>query len=111
MGYGFVKPKVFAQNLQYTHLETVDAQECRLDAENAILKNNIICTKGTQSAICFGDGGSPLVTADTGKLVGVAIFTWGDCEVGPQGFTGISAYADWINGLLDGTIRKVSGRK
>lgn len=111
MGYGLVKPKVFAQNLQFTNFKTIDALECRLDAENSISKSNIVCTKGAESALCLGDGGNPLVSTDTGKLVGVAIETRGSCGVRPQGFTDITAYTDWIVGLMDGTIHKISGGK
>lgn len=110
-GYGLVKPKIFPQNLQYANLKTVDVQECELNAHNSVAKDSIVCTRGTQSRLCWGDGGGPLVSTDSNKVVGVAIFTWGDCEDGPQGFTSVVPYLEWINGLMDGTIRKVSGGK
>lgn len=111
-GYGLVKPKLFPQNLQYASLKTVDLQECELNEHNSLAKDSIICTKGGRSRLCLGDGGGPLISDENGKLIGVAIFTWGECEQGgPQGFTGVLPYLDWINGLIDGTIQKISGGK
>lgn len=96
MGYGLVYTNVFPQNLQYTQFKTVDLKECAPDTG--------VCAKGTQSSLCFGDIGGPLVSAITGRLVGIAISTWGDCEVNrPQSFTAISSYIKWIDGIMKST--------
>lgn len=107
MGYGYVKPKIFPQNLQYIQLKTVDLQQCVKNTQNLISKNGVICASGNEVSICSGDVGGPLVSALTGKLVGVAISTQKDCTAGlPQGFTGIFAYTEWIDGVIEGVIRK-----
>lgn len=107
-GYGFVKTKVLPHNLQHTKFNIIDMHKCvkDIDMNKLISKHSVVCAKGIQSSLCIGDVGGPLVSADTGKLVGLAIFTYRDCEVGPQGFTGIYAYLEWIEGVIEGVIRK-----
>lgn len=107
-GYGLVKTKVLPHNLQYTKFNTIDMQNCvkEIDLHKLISKYSLVCAKGVQSSLCIGDVGGPLVSADTGKLVGIGIFTYRDCEVGPQGFTGIYPYIEWIEGVIEGVIRK-----
>lgn len=102
MGYGLVYTNVFPQNLQYTKFKTVDIQQCgNIQSLNLIPKYGTVCAKGTQSGLCFGDMGDPLVSADNGKLVGIAISAWGDCDVGPQRFTGIFPYIEWIKKVMN----------
>lgn len=100
MGYGLVDRKLFPHNLQYTKFNIIDLKECVSNAQNFTPKHSLICAKNSQSRLCFGDVGGPLVSTKTGKLVGFAIFTHGDCEVGPQGFTGIYAYIKWIDNVM-----------
>lgn len=96
MGYGLVVTNEFPQNLQYTTFKTIDVKECA--------PNTMVCAKGPQSSLCFGDIGGPIVTPHIGKLVGLAISTWGDCEVNhPQSFIGISSYMKWIDSVMKST--------
>lgn len=107
MGYGLVKTNVLPQNLQYTKLKTIDMLLCTESTHNLISKYSVVCANGTQASLCAGDKGGPLVSATTGKLVGTAIFTSRDCKEGlPQGFAGIFAYTEWIDGVIEGVISK-----
>lgn len=99
-GYGLVDVKLFPQNLQYTKFKIIDLKECVSNPKNFTPKNSLICATDTQSRLCFGDVGGPLVSTKSGKLVGFAIFTHGDCEVGPQGFTGILPFIKWIENVV-----------
>lgn len=106
MGYGLVSFNEFAQNLQYTNMETVDLKECLSKKYNLTSKNSLVCAKGTQSSLCIGDVGGPLVSIDTGKLIGISIYIGGDCELNrPEGFTGIIPYIEWIKEVTGGVIR------
>lgn len=98
LGYGRVSEDIFPQNLQYTKFNTINKLECTTDEYKLIPDYRVACAKGTQSSICIGDVGGPLVSA--GKLIGVAISTWKECEVDhPQGFTDILPYVEWIYGI------------
>ena len=105
MGFGFLKNDQMPQNLQFTKLKTVGLQECKQDTQKLISKNGIVCASETNTVLCHGDLGDPLVSSDTGKLIGVTIYALGDCQVGdPQGFIGISAYIEWIGDVIDGVL-------
>lgn len=96
MGYGLVFTNVFPQNLQFTKFKTIDLKECA--------PNSMVCAKGSQSSMCFGDIGGPLVSVNSGRLVGIAVSTWGDCEVNrPQSFSGIPPYIKWIDSVMKST--------
>lgn len=97
-GYGLVDVKLFPHNLQYTKFKIIDLNECIPNAQNFTPKHSRICAKDTRSRLCFGDVGGPLVF--DGKLIGFAIYTHGDCEVGTQGYTGIFAYIKWIENVM-----------
>lgn len=99
MGYGLINEKVFPKQMQYTKFKTIGLHECAPIKLNLIPKDSLICAKDAQARICLGDAGGPLIS-DTGKLMGVAISTWGDCEVGPQSFTGTYAYIEWIHKVM-----------
>lgn len=101
MGFGLVNDKVFPHNLQYASFKTIPLNECAPVKPNLIPKDSLICAKDVQSRLCLGDAGNPLVNSYTGKLMGIAVSTWGDCEIGPQSFTGINAYIDWINRIMN----------
>lgn len=101
MGYGLATAKVFPKNMQYANLKTVGLQECAPIKPRLIPKDSLFCAKDAHATICLGDGGGPLVSAKTGKLIGISVSSWGDCEFGPQGFTGIGAYFNWINGIMN----------
>lgn len=100
MGHGLVNDKDFPQNLQYTKLTTVGLQECAPVKPRLIPKHSLICANDAKSTICFGDGGSPFISAKTGQLIGIATSSWGKCEFGPQGFTGTPAYIDWVKKIV-----------
>lgn len=105
LGYGRVSPNIYPENLQFTNFKTLDLQECLKKTYNLTSKNSLVCAKGVQSSLCTGDIGDPLVSADTGKLIGVAIYIGKDCELNrPQGFTGITSYINWIEGVTGGAI-------
>ena len=105
MGFGLIKDKIIPQNLQFTKLKTVDFRECVKDTQKLISKNAIVCANETNTVLCDYDLGDPLVSTDTGKLIGIAIISDKNCQLGhPQGFTGISAYAEWIDGVIEGVI-------
>lgn len=111
MGYGMANlaSKVFPKNLQYTTLRTVGLQECAPVKPNLVPKDTLICAKDAKATICLGDGGGPLVSPKTNKLVGIAVSSWDNCEFGPQGFTSTTAYLGWINGIM-GTIKFLDSR-
>lgn len=101
MGYGRVSEDVFPHNLQHTQFNAINKQEC-VSFEHTFISDyndyHVICAKGSQSSICIGDVGGPLVSSN--KLVGIAISTWGNCELDrPQGFTSIAPYIEWIVGI------------
>lgn len=107
LGYGLVSFNVYPQNLQFSNMKTIGLQECIKNTYNVTLKNGFVCAKGAETSLCVGDVGAPLVSADTGNLVGVAIYIGGDCELNrPEGFTGIIPYIKWIEGVTGGDIRK-----
>lgn len=98
LGYGRVNEDIFPQNLQYTKFNTINKLECTTDEYKLMPNYHVVCAKGTQSSICIGDVGSPLISGS--KLIGVAISTWKECEVDhPQGFTSIKPYVEWIDGI------------
>lgn len=111
MGFGRVSvtDKIFATRLQYSKLKTVDLQQCVQNTENLISQHSIICADNaqTQANICKGDVGSPLVSVDSGKLIGIAGYADKNCKLGhTHGFTGISAYMQWIESVIEGVICK-----
>lgn len=104
MGYG-LKNLIFEgvpENLQYTHFKIFDLRNCAPNALKSIRKNGVLCAIIIQGRLCYGDMGGPLVSPDTGKLIGLAISsTWHDCEISrPQSFIGISNYYKWIASII-----------
>lgn len=113
MGFGRVSTtdKILATTLQYTKLKTIDVQEClsnTRDSHNLTeAKNSLICASGPETSICRGDKGGPLVSAKTGKLIGIASYADGNCTLGsPNAFNGISPYIQWIEGIIEDYICK-----
>lgn len=99
LGYGLVKNSVFPDNLQHTKFQTT---ECAPHTLDLVPKDSLVCAKGVLSSLCVGDMGDPLVSGLTGKLVGVAISTFGDCDVDrPQTYISVSPYIDWIHRTMD----------
>lgn len=113
MGFGRVSStdKIFATTLQYTKLKTIDSQECVSNTKDLHSltegKNSLICASGSETSICRGDKGGPLVSTKTGKLVGIASYADGNCTLGsPDAFNGISPYIQWIEGIIEDYICK-----
>lgn len=105
MGFGNVADKIGATTLQYTKLHAIDLQNCIKHTHIMISKNSIICADPAQSSICNGDVGAPLVSVTFGKLIGIASYADRNCKLGhPHGFTGISAYKQWIEGVMEGVL-------
>lgn len=97
---------VLPQNLQYAKFKTIKMQQCVETTQHLISQYSVVCANDPQASLCTSDTGGPLVDK-AGKLVGVAILTSKDCKEGlPQGFAGIFAYAEWIDGVIEGVIRK-----
>ncbi|EHH29402.1 Cationic antimicrobial protein CAP37 [Macaca mulatta] len=63
---------------------------------------NNVCTGvlARRAGICNGDGGTPLICDGLGH--GVASFSMGPCGRGPDFFTRVSVFRDWIDGVLNG---------
>lgn len=113
MGFGRVSAtdKIFATTLQYTKLKTIDLKECLSNTKDlhnlTEVKNSLVCASGPKTSICRGDKGGPLVSAKTGKLIGIASYADGNCTLGsPDAFNGISPYIQWIEGIIDDYICK-----
>ncbi|XP_023500056.1 azurocidin [Equus przewalskii] len=64
---------------------------------------NSVCTGvlTRRGGICQGDGGGPLVC--DGVAHGVASFSLGRCGRGPDFFTRVALFRDWINSVLNST--------
>ncbi|PNI11081.1 AZU1 isoform 1 [Pan troglodytes] len=62
---------------------------------------NNVCTGvlTRRGGICNGDGGTPLVCE--GLAHGVASFSLGPCGRGPDFFTRVALFRDWIDGVLN----------
>uniref|UniRef100_G1QJP9 Azurocidin n=1 Tax=Nomascus leucogenys TaxID=61853 RepID=G1QJP9_NOMLE len=62
---------------------------------------NNVCTGvlTRRGGICNGDGGTPLVC--DGLAHGVASFSVGPCGRGPDFFTRVAVFRDWIDGVLN----------
>lgn len=103
MGYG-LKNLIFEglpDNLQYTEFAITNFEKCVANA-TSINKSGVVCAMVQQGRLCYGDIGSPLVSPESGKLVGIAVTSsWHDCEVGRwQSFTDINSYNKWIEGKI-----------
>lgn len=106
MGYG-LKNLIFEgipDNLQYTKFKVAELNGCvrSPNAVKSIRRDSVVCGIVVQGRLCHGDIGSPLVSPETGKLVGIAISAGeNDCEVSRwQSFSGISVYKNWIEGTI-----------
>lgn len=104
MGFGHITDKLTATTLQFTRVITADLQKCVSNTSNLISKNSVICAGG-QAAICEGDVGNPLVSSTFGKLIGIASYADKNGDSGHMhGFTGIYAYRQWIEGVMEGEL-------
>lgn len=88
-----------AETLQYAPLKTVTNEVCADVYTNEVVKETVVCTKGTHGeSACNGDSGGPLVLANTHELVGLVSFGHAQgCEKGyPTGYTRVNYYLDWL---------------
>ncbi|XP_032129638.1 azurocidin, partial [Sapajus apella] len=62
---------------------------------------NNVCTGvlNRRAGICQGDGGTPLICNGLGH--GVASFSIGPCGQGPDFFTPVALFREWIDGVLN----------
>lgn len=104
MGYGLVNLIVdgIPENMQYTNFKMTELRKCAPNAEKPFGRVGVICANVIQGRLCHGDMGAPLVSPDTGKLVGIAISsTSNNCEVSlVQSFIDISAHRIWIESTI-----------
>lgn len=92
--------------LKYAEMTTITNDECirRLPLESPVDYYTTLCAHSTKEKVglCWGDGGDPLINSNN-KLIGVASWTR-SCEKGsPEGFTRISEFATWIDGIVNKT--------
>ncbi|XP_055319198.1 trypsin-5-like isoform X2 [Sitodiplosis mosellana] len=95
-------PFTFADNLHSTQVKILPNNECNpmmRARDDGRVTDQIICTGSSQSGVCNGDEGGPLVI--DGVLVGIVSATGGCTR--PDfltTYTRVSSYADWINSVL-----------
>lgn len=85
--------------LRYTHLQTVAGRKCLVEFKLRWLKAGAICAQGKQKqSVCGRDLGGPLMSAESGALLGVtSLRSFDGCNLGkPQGFTSIPLQLQWI---------------
>lgn len=85
-------------------MTTITNDEClRRSPPESLVNYSTLCAHSTKEKVglCWGDGGDPLVSNN--KLIGVASWTR-SCDKGsPEGFTRISEFATWIDGIVNKT--------
>ncbi|XP_046384293.1 chymotrypsin-2-like [Ischnura elegans] len=87
--------------LQYAPVTVISNDECRQTYGSSVT-DGTICTLGNSGVgECEGDGGGPLFTdfhrRGPNLLIGIfSFFSGHGCTVGPDGFTRVSYYRDWI---------------
>lgn len=86
-------------------LTIMDWAKCNAFWNGQVSPDNICASDPSgRTAVCRGDSGGPLIV--NGQVVGVTSFGKGDpCSTGgPAVFTKVSAYADWMNGIMGSGI-------
>lgn len=88
--------------LQYTTFNVTNLEKCVPALMRSISKLGLVCAQVVQGRLCYGDIGGPVVSPDTGKLLGIAISaTDNECEVSQwQSFADIASYDQWIEGTI-----------
>lgn len=84
-------------DLRYLTTYTIENEDCReqLGNRSRFVHDSVVCTGQLPNAgTCLGDIGSPLVAG--GRVFGLV--TWfATCgQGGPNGYTRVSSYLDWI---------------
>lgn len=93
-----------ASQLQWAPLTVVSNAWCARIYGNTIVVDTTLCAEGeAMESVCNGDSGGPLVLAsDNRTLIGVTSFGHPlGCHIGiRQGFSRISEYVGWIDGIM-----------
>ncbi|KAL5292129.1 yip7.2 family protein [Megaselia abdita] len=89
--------------LRFADMYIMNHQKCKDYYIAGTVTDGVICTdteSGTRST-CQGDSGGPLVLAVNKQLIGVVSFvSTAGCESGgPDGFTRVVQYLDWIKAI------------
>uniref|UniRef100_T1GW63 Peptidase S1 domain-containing protein n=1 Tax=Megaselia scalaris TaxID=36166 RepID=T1GW63_MEGSC len=86
--------------LRWTDLNVEKQNTCKSYYMAGLVTDGVICTntKGGAVSTCNGDSGGPLVLKSTGRQIGVTSFvSSAGCQSGgPDGFTRVTYYLDWI---------------
>lgn len=96
--------------MEYTNLESCLETACPYTTIDWSFPGELwVCVtapNGTDTGLCGGDGGSPIVRADTNELVGMVSFTLGDDCAPEAGSAGMSVahHREWIYGILNGDV-------
>lgn len=109
MGFGRVSvtDKIYATTLQYTELQTVDANKCLSDVHGLASAESLVCADEKQTSTCKGDIGGPLVLAESGELIGIASYAHRNCKLGHlHAFIDVSAHVQWIEEVTEDQICK-----
>lgn len=109
MGFGRVSvvDKIYATTLQYTELKTVAAEQCVSNVHGLKSAENLICADEVETSICKGDIGGPLVSAESGELIGIASYAHRNCKLGHlHAFNDVSAHVQWIEEVTEDQICK-----
>lgn len=99
------------EGLQTAEMDVSDGATCRIVMGNinAALANfvtdNCLCASRGTYSVCGGDSGSPLVVTENGEDILVGLAAWGLSPCGsiagaPSIFSRISAFNDWIEGVV-----------
>uniref|UniRef100_T1GZ28 Peptidase S1 domain-containing protein n=1 Tax=Megaselia scalaris TaxID=36166 RepID=T1GZ28_MEGSC len=86
--------------LRWTDLTVENQNTCSNYYMAGLVNAGVLCTntRGGAVSTCNGDSGGPLVLQSTGRLIGVTSFvSAAGCQSGgPDGFTRVTYYLDWI---------------
>lgn len=86
--------------LRFVDMYIEDRQKCINYYGSGTVTDGVICTytEYGRRSTCNGDSGGPLVLKRTGRLIGCTSFvsTAGCQSGGPDGFTRVAHYLDWI---------------
>lgn len=85
-------------DLRHITVYTIENDICREQLGNSsqFVRDSVLCTEqGSNAGTCIGDLGSPLVAGH--RLIGLATWFASCGQGGPNGYTRISSYLDWIS--------------
>lgn len=96
-----------SDQLREVQVPLVDQAQCRSQLGNGVT-DNMICAGAPEGGLdsCQGDSGGPLVHQVDGQWHQLGIVSWGEGCAQPNSpgvYARVSAYTDWINGVIAGT--------